>query len=133
MSRQSPEEKAAIAAHNASCVAVPVTSRRKPRANDEDVPLEEMVLAKMLQSARARGLRPIRHALYEYRGDGSTELRGCCAIGAFHLDTLGEPIHFRHISRGNDEVDYTFINLDEVGFALGAAFQSAMRDEEDQA
>lgn len=122
-------EKATRDAHNAACVARPITTRKKPAANDADTPLEELVLAKMLQSAWARGLKPHMYSMY----NDADEPTACCALGAFNLDELGASPHFAQIGRGNDTYDLAIHDAGQIrdydGYALGAAFQVAMRDE----
>lgn len=94
------------------------------RSNDEGRE-DEIVLAKMLQSARARGLRP--HTGWFY--DDFAKPTKCCALGAWKLDEdIGSlPYSFSAVSAGNDDRNATFVN--HTGYAIGAAFQEAMRDD----
>lgn len=94
------------------------------------VPWDEMILAKMLHSAKERGLKATRGAFYrDSKGvwtDRKSAAVECCAAGAWMLDERSDaPPNVVH---GNDGHVLT-PTMDATGYTIGAAFQEAMSDE----
>lgn len=97
----------------------------------EGVPEDEIVLAKMIQSAKARGLKPTCGAFYRDAGGSWTnnpsEAVECCAVGAWMLDEGSDaPLNVVH---GNDGIIVPDLGANFSGLSIGAAFQDAMRDD----
>jgi hypothetical protein len=100
-------------------------------SNDVAVPEEEFVLAKMLQSAKTRGLKACTGEYYKYN-ETSQETEACCALGAWRLDEpdIGTP--YPYLIRGNDGWETESVDaLCLTGYSIGAAFQDAMREDGD--
>ena len=99
-------------------------------ANDDGVPVAEMVLAKLLQSAGARGLELATSV--QYRDEignpcGPKDARSACAFGAWFLDENGPmPAGLANysVAYGNDGADPS--GTDSEGYTLGAAYRDAM-------
>lgn len=96
-----------------------------------DPPLEELVLAKMLQSANVRQMKACRFTAYAKDGvvvNYADDANECCALGAYWLDELPMSEPFMSIGPGNDDGVTTGV-VDLHGYAIGAAYQVAMRNE----
>lgn len=93
-------------------------------------PPDELILAKMIQSAKARGLRACRGPAYDDLDTPSA----CCALGAWWLGGVnclpptidGEVVG--GIASGNDMPDADWVG-DGPGADIGRAFQDAMEEE----
>lgn len=99
----------------------------------------ELLLAKMIQSAKARGLKACKGSFYQRRGErlGPSESKkadACCALGAFRLDepTSDPGLSVSGITFGNDHPDSDAVLAPStwLGIAVGAAFQDAMAEDE---
>lgn len=91
-------------------------------------PPEEIVLAKMIQSAKARGLKPIKGDFYQNHIDDG-RLKGCCARGAWALDEQMCHEGYLDIAQGNDATANHPNDgnvTDWRGYNIGVAFQEAM-------
>ncbi len=103
-------------------------------ANDEGVG-DEIILAMMLQSAKARGLGFCAGTAYR-DADGEsvsrlfgTEAVSCCAMGALWLDDRPSDISYPvGVPTGNDYPESKVHPGLERGFNIGAAFREAMTD-----
>ena len=87
----------------------------------------DIVLAKMLQSAEARGLKPMQGNYTDAYFQPNREPTACCALGAWNFDEAGESalpygIDGLEIVNGNDGDD----GIGGMSYAIGAAFQEAM-------
>jgi hypothetical protein len=110
-------------------------------ASKEEIHKAEIVLAKMIQSAKARGLRPTTKTLYRNRDGvpcGPTTATQCCAMGAFRLDEPPDAHDGLPLSsfpwgvpwgvvEGNDGHPPILYKEGVLGYAVGAAFQHAMK------
>lgn len=103
---------------------------RKPAANDVGVPAGEMLLAMMVQSAKARGVRPLYGPKYT-AADGSyvsvleREERACyaCAIGALEFDAVSQ--HPLDLINGHERPDDAG-DPETEEYQAGAAYVDAM-------
>lgn len=103
-------------------------------ANDM-IPEEEFILAKWVQNAAARGLRPTKKVSYRDRNgkpldDGHRKeiqdrVYACCALGARDLEPDTEDTFILGVVEGNDGMDCPY-GL-ETGYTIGQAFQHALR------
>lgn len=109
------------------------------KAND-DIPEDELILAKLIQNASARGLKACKYVPYTSK-DGSTSyscysnyIVSCCAMGAAYLenDSDDDIATYVFIARGNDskqwseEKPYSYPR-DKDGESLGWAYYQAMK------
>jgi hypothetical protein len=100
-------------------------------ANDTGVPGVEFDLAKIVQNAKARGLKWTKEANYRAKNgrniNSADEAVYCCAVGAARLenDTTGINISFF----ANDNPSQ-FEHVDELNDSqiIGLGFRLAMRD-----
>jgi hypothetical protein len=115
-------------------------SRPKLEPSNDDIPADEMLLAKMLQNANARDLKAARGYFFVDADDRPcdvNEAAACCAIGAcqLELDTDVERRDFSLLATGNDTVSYwtDFVPDNTLSFSdgetLGHAFQVSMEPE----
>ncbi len=94
-----------------------------------------MVLAKLLQTAGARGLVSCQGSRYvDLNGiesmNANTKTVACCVMGASALDGEYPWICVDGLAEGNDCSDGDGTGADDdVGFTLGAAFEQALRPE----
>lgn len=105
-------------------------------ANDRRVPRDEITLAKLVQNAKALGLKHTSGAFFRNADDqwedNADFAVACCAIGASKLspDTERSPhLGLPGIVTGNDHTDdatYTITEDYARGFTLGRAFREAM-------
>lgn len=97
-----------------------------PPEADED----EYILAMMLQSARARGLKACRRFAYLDMYGGRTgeidQAVACCSVGVLAADCAYEySTDVGEIINGNDGVNTPY---ESRGYAIGVAYQVAMND-----
>jgi uncharacterized protein YjiS (DUF1127 family) len=103
-------------------------------AND-DIPADEMFLAKIVQNAKAWGLKPGKGAHFR-RNRRAVAFLGrptdrqieqstsCCAVGAAMItSTDTQPFKYNYLTTGNDGKDP---GCTGPGFDIGANFQNAM-------
>ena len=102
-----------------------MTKVGRPKANNKGVPRDEMMLAKMIQNAKALGLKRTRDANYRsadgeacYGFDNATS---CCAIGAALITNLSVGIW---ADDGNDGAPPDDQHLD--GYDVGRSWYHAM-------
>jgi hypothetical protein len=106
------------------------------------IQLGERLLGKMLQNAKALGLKPATRLMYSDSNGKSTDednAAACCALGAAFLtpDACSDVFNsgLECFGAGNDDCDgsagrSTAFSFDDphvaVGYTVGAAFQHAM-------
>jgi hypothetical protein len=107
------------------------------------IPEDEMLLAKLIQNAKSRGLGWCSGALYltpygEPRANPVTANR-CCAIGAANLDpeTRAEVESYGFVAHGNDNGAHVRWYSENSmrpadGETLGWAFRLAMKESDDE-
>lgn len=107
------------------------------KSNDK-IPKDEMLLAKMIQNTKARGMKAHRGSYY-LTPDGykysltTTTLDsaiGCCAVGACWLESDTEAIsdEFGDLITGNDSTADTWSAFaSDEGETVGYAFQQACK------
>lgn len=99
-------------------------------SNDTGVPEVEFNLAKIVQNAKAHGLKWTKHTLYRTKGNHRpTEYVGnavsCCALGA---SLLANDTKYLSIDTAANDTDYTHITRELYDAeALGLGFRLAMR------
>ncbi len=98
-------------------------------SNDE-IPDDELILAKLLQTAGAHDLVSVRGQHYNTYGFHPGVTKSCCAHGANDLD-FEKPLRHLYAAIGNDAPDgtknpYLWGSL-SVGWNVGAAFEVALR------
>lgn len=109
------------------------------KANDKDVPEDEMLLAEAIAAAKSRGLQHVTGQSFRTDYIGGP-LVACCALGAISLaghlpeDEAIACAPHRHdligVTSGND-MDYEWGCGDlDLGESLGWAFRCAMTQEE---
>lgn len=116
---------------------------KKLGKSNDDIPADEMLLAKIIQNSKAKNLKWCKGA--EYRDvDGrsvawfNTEPASCCAMGAIKLadDTLSEwhkkHHHYGLVTYGNDLVDWVLWidDFTDQGETMGYAYAKACRDDD---
>lgn len=100
-------------------------------SNDVGVPPGELMLAKMVQSAKARGMRPLHGPKYAM-ADGTyvahyqkETAECCCAYGAADLDNdVGG--NFSAVIQGHERPWDPSSPFDDAAYQAGAAFDAAM-------
>jgi hypothetical protein len=106
------------------------------KANDKDVPADEMLLAEALAAANALGLRFCTGSRFRPYGavlgdPGRPSPTACCVMGA--LEIAGKPlmpIEFEDAWIGNDSDGGEWEDCKEdSGVSLGWAFRCAMTQE----
>lgn len=91
-------------------------------ANDKGVPEEELVLARLVQNAKGRGLKACQHTAALYTNGGRKT--HVCALGAACLHP-NVAVSGSAVVRGNDDLEP--LSDDLTSWTIGAAFQDAMR------
>lgn len=114
-------------------------SKKKLKLANENIPEDEMFLAKILQNAKARDLSFLKGAYYK-NSDGDVcfpqEAVYACAAGAAMLEEDTKCTGFYYITNGNDCDDYWNNNTDLKdgetidGETIGWAYRQAMTVEE---
>lgn len=104
-------------------------SKKKLKLANENIPEDEMVLAKILQNAKARDLGFSKGAYYK-NSEGHIclpqEAVYACAVGAAMLEEDTKCTGFYYITNGND-CDYWNNNTDlKDGETIGWAYRQAM-------
>jgi hypothetical protein len=105
------------------------------KSNDRGVPKDEIQLAKLVQNAKARGLKWTKGAAYRDKSGKSQpyyseETYSCCAIGAALLNKNTKDLC---INTEANDVGYTYTNKFitghqySTGQLLGLGFRLAMK------
>lgn len=107
----------------------------KNKSND-DIPEDEMLLAKLLQNVNVRGLKWTKGAFMRDAKGWNTnqhkEVVSCCAMGAAALETDSDAdaANWQGIIAGNDREEwYEYFPTTRDGESLGAAFRVAMQED----
>ena len=120
--------------------------RVKLGKSNDSIPEDEMILAKLIQTASARGLHSWRGCNFANpRGHSwdqdDPDMVACCAKGAgiLDFDLRSNPEKLTYANSGNDAPDDVNDNLiggmslgdtEATGWTIGAAFEQALRKEE---
>lgn len=93
---------------------------------NENIPKDELYLAKLIQNAASRGLKSTTGAFY--RRTRSGHMAACCAAGAAQLEHDTERWgEYPGITHGNDSVAHETSYFDGSGFTVGQSFRHARR------
>lgn len=113
-------------------------SKRKTKslgpANDRGVPRDELILARLIQNAAARGLKSCRGAYYKNEDDVDVCARDatrCCAMGAAMLTPKLCPptaIIIGNDAKGNNPTPEIADDKWLSAYTIGAAFYEALSD-----
>jgi hypothetical protein len=124
-----------------SCLVTQTTVRRMDSMDSNDnIPDDELVLAKLIQNVSARKLKACKYVPYTSK-DGSTSFSflynntvSCCAMGAAYLenDSDDDIAAYVFIARGNDNKQWSEAEpyshpRDRDGESLGWAYYQAMK------
>lgn len=95
--------------------------------SNDNIPEAELITAKLIATAKSRGLRAIRHNYYEKQGN---KIVGCCAIGAARLYShqLRNKLEnsYPGVVAGNDALIYGALAVEPPGYVIGESFYDAV-------